>query len=183
MTTVGIVRLGNFLSVVRAFERLGRKTLVIDPKDDYRGPLVLPGQGNWNHVLETIGEKLVETNIRGHQYPYLGICMGLEVLFEASEEGSSPGVSALKGVVKKIPGNRRLPHMGWNLVGESEYYYFCHSYYCEPREPLWAKTTTYEGFEFPVLIEKGALWATQFHPEKSQKSGERFLESWIKQAK
>ena len=177
---IGVVRLGTFTSVTRAFERLGRGTELVAPGAFYAGPLVFPGQGKWDSVLSAIKDgDFIEKNLHG-AYPYLGICMGMQMLFEKSEEGPEAGVCRYQGAVKRLP-KGRLPHMGWNLVGGHAYYYFCHTYYCEVRAEMKTESTTYEGFEFTASMRDGPLWACQFHPEKSQLAGAEFLSAWLKE--
>ena len=194
--------MGNLRSVEKAFVQAGANAFVSDnPKRLSRADmLVVPGVGAFDAAMKTLKSKKLDVFIRdwvGAGKPYFGICLGLQLLFESSEEAPGVrGLAVLKGeVVKFRPSDKRLkvPHMGWNEVhpahsarrGEknflpsSEFFYFVHSYAPRPadRSVVWA-TTPY-GAEFCSAVAKGNLLATQFHPEKSGPAGLRFLKALL----
>jgi glutamine amidotransferase len=122
--------------------------------------------------------------------PTLGICLGMHLLFTESEEfGLHRGLDLLRGRVVKLPADLRVPHMGWNQlhpkrpdgliegVAESTFVYFVHSYYVQAPTDMVLATTDYE-IEFPAIVHERNIWATQFHPEKSQHVGERILQNF-----
>ena len=192
--------MGNLRSVAKAVEKSGYSVKVSGEYLDIKRAkkIILPGVGAFGKamenlkrqgILDVIKEKLKEGT------PYLGICLGLQLLFEWSEEGNTKGMGVIKGVVKRFPNlpSLKIPHMGWNQVklrmeGEdlfdgipdNSYFYFTHSYYGIPVEKEIIATTTFYGVEFVSSIKKGNLFACQFHPEKSGKIGLKLLENFLK---
>ncbi len=187
---------GNLRSVVKALDHVGFKNVVISSDPDEVGRsdvLVFPGQGAFrNAMVNLIQADLVKPILRHIEAgkPFLGICLGLQILFERSyEHGKTEGLGVLKGEVVLLPRNVKLPHIGWNQVwirkgskifegiDDGDYFYFVHSYHVVPEEDVVASTTDY-GIHFVSAIEKENLWGVQFHPEKSQKKGLRVLENF-----
>ncbi|MBI5178737.1 MAG: imidazole glycerol phosphate synthase subunit HisH [Nitrospinae bacterium] len=192
--------MGNLRSVQKAFEKLGLPAIITRDAGLMASAsrLVLPGVGAFGLCMERLrGYGLVEPIkdfIAGGK-PFLGICLGLQLLFEESEEfGRQEGLGVLKGKVKRFsaPGIK-VPHMGWNnvkIVGPSplfdgiadgSHFYFVHSFYVEPAEPVATGETEYGG-TFVSAIQKGNVYATQFHPEKSQSAGLKMLENFARAA-
>jgi glutamine amidotransferase len=189
---------GNVRSVERALAAAGGEpTLTSDPAAVARAErLVVPGQGAFADCVRGLAGGLAEA-IAGHvahERPYLGICLGLQILFTESEEGGAcSGLSLLPGRVRRLPEQpgRKIPHMGWNQVharsaaalpgvADGAHFYFVHSYYVEPTEPEdIALSTNYDGFTFCAAVRRGNLFATQFHPEKSQRAGLALLEAFL----
>ena len=184
---------GNLRSISNACIKLGEKVeLVTEPaKLEKAEKIILPGVGNFGPAmksLEGFREVLLEKIEKG--VPFLGLCLGIQVILEGSEE--SPGVKGLgiiKGTCKRFPSSVKIPHMGWNSIkpresklldgiGKEDYFYFVHSYYPVPENDVVAATTDY-GVEFPSVIEKGNVFATQFHPEKSGEPGLRVLKNFL----
>jgi glutamine amidotransferase len=123
---------------------------------------------------------------------YLGICLGMQVLFESSEEAPGiAGMGVLKGTVPRFTGNIKIPHMGWNNIKiaketkilqgieNNEHFYFVHSYYCSPDDKEIVATTTPYGREFVSSVQKDNIFACQFHPEKSQSVGLKLLQNFV----
>ena len=188
---------GNLRSVTKAFAFLDfNPRIVADPNDlkDLSG-IVLPGVGAFGDGMRGLTSKgfvepLLERVAKG--VPFLGICLGLQFLFESSEESPGiPGLSLLKGKVKRFKGGYKIPHMGWNQVQfsgvdclpieskiDSNYFYFVHSYYAKPDETeiIWGETD-YHG-SFTSAVKKENILAVQFHPEKSQNLGLELLKEW-----
>ena len=187
---------GNLGSVEKAFVRLGMPALVTqDPRviADARA-LVLPGDGAFHDAmgnLQTLGLLDPLRAALDDGRPFLGICLGYQLLFTESEEfGQGKGLDVIPGVVRRFPSGLKVPHMGWNQVEHrgdlaifdgipsGADFYFVHSYYPATAEgSLQVATCTY-GITFPAAVGKGALFATQFHPEKSQRWGLRLLENF-----
>ena len=187
---------GNLGSVENALERLGMRAVVTqDPRvvEDARA-LVLPGDGAFHDAmsnLQSLGllEPLKAALDEGR--PFLGICLGYQLLFTESEEfGQGKGLDVIPGTVRRFPGGLKVPHMGWNAVEHrgdlrifdgipsGAHFYFVHSYYLSATDPsLPAATCTY-GVTFPAAVGRGTLFATQFHPEKSQRWGLKLLENF-----
>jgi glutamine amidotransferase len=196
MITVVDYKLNNLRSIENTLRRLGHQVKVTsDPADVQAATkLILPGVGAFRDAMANLREygllqPFVEKVKAG--IPTLGICLGMHLLFTESEEfGLHRGLDLLKGRVIKLPPNLRVPHMGWNQlhpkradaltawVPPSSFVYFVHSYYVEPQSPdIILATTDYE-IEFPAIVHSSNVWATQFHPEKSQHVGERLLENF-----
>ncbi len=191
--------MGNLRSVEKGFQKVGVDArIVTDPKavDDARG-VVLPGVGAFRDcMLNLAAHKLIEPIKRSIEKgkPYLGICLGLQVLFTESEEfGHSKGLDIFKGRVPRFPdGELKVPHMGWNSIKirkrppilddipDGEYFYFVHSYYVAPEDETVIAATTDYGIEFTSIVWRENVMAVQFHPEKSQTMGLRMLENFGK---
>jgi len=195
-------RAGNLQSVVNALKAVGRECRMVSAPEHAEDleALVFPGQGSfgdsvknlratglWEYVLDWVK----------NDRPYLGICLGYQLLFEESEE--EPGVSglaAIPGKVTRFPNSDlKIPHMGWNAVEPSDpadplwkgippgsHFYFVHSYYPEPAGTGQSGCTTSYGCRFHSGIVSGNVVAVQFHPEKSQQAGLRLLENFFRRA-
>jgi glutamine amidotransferase len=198
MTMITIVdyKLNNLRSLENTLRRLGHEVCVTSNPEDVRNAakLILPGVGAFGDGMRNLKELgLAEPFIDKVKAgtPALGICLGMHLLFTESEEfGRHRGLDLLQGRVVRLPANLRVPHMGWNQlhlkkpdgladgVPESSFVYFVHSYYVEPQSTeIILATTDYE-MEFPAIVHAKNVWATQFHPEKSQHVGERLLDNF-----
>ncbi len=189
--------LGNLGSVTKAFRHVGAHVeLTGDPTRLSRAEaLVLPGDGAFGATMDEIrrrglAEVLVEVAAAGT--PILGICIGMQVLFEESEEhGTHAGFGFLRGRVRRFDGPLPVPHMGWNRLraarphpvlaglGPADYVYFVHSYYAEADSDDVLASSDY-GREFPAVVGRGNVLGMQFHPEKSQATGLRLVEGFVK---
>jgi imidazole glycerol-phosphate synthase subunit HisH len=190
--------LGNLASVERALIQVGSATQITDDPDKVATSriVVFPGQGAFGTHTDDIvsgamGEALRMVIQRGD--PFLGICLGMQLLFEGSEEGGGhQGLGVLAGKCRRFPdemtaaeGDRvrklKIPHMGWNEVQPSgEHYYFVHSYYVDAAKSddvMWS--TTYGDITFAAAVRRENIYGCQFHPEKSQQSGLRFLRAFL----
>jgi len=189
---------GNLRSVEKAITRLGERALITqDPREVERADaLILPGDGAFHDAMRSLEAlNLIEPlkhALRDNR-PFLGICLGYQLLFSESEEfGQGKGLDLIPGVVRRFPRGLKVPHMGWNQVehqGEMKileaipsgaYFYFVHSYYPEPTEDGLSVATCSYGITFPAAIAKGNLFGTQFHPEKSQTWGLKLLENFTR---
>jgi glutamine amidotransferase len=183
---------GNLRSVSKALDRLGsRPTISAEVDPDWDG-LILPGVGAFGHAMEHLGDPAPILDFVSSGKPFLGICLGLQVLFESSEE--DPGVAGLgimEGKVERIRA-RKVPHMGWNsleLLRQSrilegirpgDYFYFVHSYSAVAEKDLAAAICEYEGQSITAAVERDNVSACQFHPEKSGAMGLRILANFLK---
>lgn len=189
---------GNMKSVEKALQLLGQETVVTrDPDEIYRADgVILPGVGSFGDAMENLRRfGLVEVirRVTEQGTPFLGICLGLQLLFESSEE--SPGVEGLgllPGKILRIPAGegRKIPHMGWNDitfphpgrlfagVAEHSYVYFVHSYYLKAEAPSIVTAVTRYGTGIHASVEKGNVFACQFHPEKSSDVGLQILKNF-----
>jgi len=182
--------MGNLRSVEKGFHRVGVDARVVsDPKEvDNSHALVLPGVGAFRDCMRNLTDMaLVDSIIKSIEKgkPYLGICLGLQVLFTESEEfGVYKGLNLFSGKVVRFPeGKLKIPHMGWNtikilkrppIIGniqDGDFLYFVHSFYVRPNDIDLVATTTDYGVTFASMIWKENIFATQFHPEKSQTLG------------
>jgi imidazole glycerol-phosphate synthase subunit HisH len=196
MITIVDYKLNNLRSLENTLRRLGHDVLVTSNPEDVQAAtkLILPGVGAFGDGMRNLKELgLADTFIEKVRAgtPTLGICLGMHLLFTESEEfGHHLGLDLLRGRVVKLPSNLRVPHMGWNQLSprqsngltngitESSFVYFVHSFYVEPASTgIVLATTDYE-FEFPAIVHENNIWATQFHPEKSQLVGERILDNF-----
>ena len=190
---------GNIKSVEKAFMALGQDVVVTRDKETILNAegVVLPGVGAFGDAMEKlIAYDLVDTihKVVEKNTPFLGICLGLQLMFESSEE--SPGVeglSLLKGKIVRIPEGEglKIPHIGWNNLSypnrgrlykdipEDSYVYFVHSYYLQAEESEIVRATTEYGVTIHASVEKGDVFACQFHPEKSSSVGMKILENFV----
>ncbi len=190
--------MGNLRSVQKGFERIGAEAVVSrDVKDiENAGKLVLPGVGAFPECMNNLGrfgliDPILEFIRSGR--PFLGICLGLQLLFETSEEfGIHKGLGIIPGTVKAFSRSMglKIPHMGWNEVyfeknvpifegiSEGTYLYFVHSYYVEPNEAASVAARTEYGITFTSAIWLNNVFAVQFHPEKSQENGLKILKNF-----
>jgi len=187
--------MGNLRSVQKAFEAVGHQAVVTrEPsKISDASHVVLPGVGAFGDCMDNLMRYELDDPLRdaiSSGKPFLGICVGLQLLFTESEEfGQHPGLDILPGVVKRFPSDSsataglKIPHMGWNTITIQQasplleqiplksHLYFVHSYYVEPEDPQVTCTTTDYGFPFVSSVWKDNIFAAQFHPEKSQTIG------------
>ena len=199
--------MGNLHSVQKSFERLGASCQRLAHGDDLNRwtaeggqALVLPGVGAFDAAMTQLAERRLVQPVRAWVEagrPLLGICLGLQLLFDRSEEGQLPGLGLVPGTVQALqpqPGYP-VPHMGWAPLIEAgasqlfpantptgRWVYFVHSYAAVPRDPsMIAARVTYARDAITAVIQHGAVVATQFHPEKSGPCGQRMLAHWLQQ--
>ena len=189
---------GNLRSVEKALQYLGKETIVTRDPEQIRkaDKVILPGVGAFGDAMKKLQEYHLDTlihEIADSGKPLLGICLGLQLLFEESEE--SPGVEGLgilEGKIRRIPEGEglKVPHIGWNSlhlehngrlfrnIPENSYVYFVHSYYLEAKDPEIVKASTEYGVHIHAAVEKNNLFACQFHPEKSSETGLQILKNF-----
>ncbi len=196
--------MGNLRSVQKGFEKVGASARIVSAPEDIRraDKLVVPGVGAFRDAIDQIRrqgavEPILEVIQRGR--PCLGICLGLQMLFDVSyEDGEYQGLGVLPGKVVRfdftnVPEARgfKIPHMGWNQVrwdrpcplmtgiGSGEYFYFVHSYYVDPADRGVSFGRCDYGIEFTAMVWRDNIYATQFHPEKSQQAGLTILRNFV----
>jgi glutamine amidotransferase len=188
---------GNLFSLESSMRKNGAKQVSIirdmDTLDEFDG-LVLPGVGNFDPAImsiEPFKRSLEKASVTGT--PILGICLGMEMFLERSEEGKLNGLKMLKGYVKMLDKKKvKVPHIGWNNlnitnrrskllsgVQNESWVYFVHSYRIVSQEKEITMASTEYGTKFPVVIEKGNVFGTQFHPEKSGVIGEKIIRNFV----
>ena len=203
MTAIIDYDAGNLKSVEKALQALGEETVITRDREEILAAdrVILPGVGAFGDAMEKLHQYgLVEIirQVVQKGTPFLGICLGLQLLFEESEESQGvPGLGILKGKIRRIPNTPglKIPHMGWNSLtlrpetrlfsglGEEPYVYFVHSYYLQAEDPQIVKATTEYGVTIHASVEKDNIFACQFHPEKSSKYGLKILENFAKLGK
>jgi glutamine amidotransferase len=180
-------KVGNVESVCKAFKHIGCTVALSRRRSDIEQAegLVLPGVAAFGYAIQALGDAapaVKEAALAGK--PLLGICVGYQLLFDRSVEyGEHQGLGLISGQVVPIPAGRVVPHMGWNRVdlpgqaalfrglGEARYFYFAHSFYAQVKDPQATVAYTDYGFALPAAVQKGAIYGTQFHPEKSSLQG------------
>ena len=200
--------MGNLRSVQKALERVGAQAEVIDTPGQIESAqrLILPGVGAFADGMQHLRERGMVEPLRAYAAsgrPMMGICLGMQLLFDSSMEDAPspdqpvPGLGVLPGKVVRFqedqgPGKPRLkvPHMGWNAIdfepgtplfeglSPGDHVYFVHGYYCVPDEANDTAAAAEYGSRFCAAVHRGSVWATQFHPEKSQRVGLRILENF-----
>ena len=196
MATIAVIDTGicNLRSVTKALETVGASVRVVRTPADVAAAgacgLVLPGVGALRDCVASLRASKLAATVRdwiAADQPFLGVCLGMQALFEHSEEGGVTGLGIFPGRVVRFrrPASFKIPHMGWNtlrfvqlhsplassLSPEGEAFYFVHSFYCEPADPSLVLAECDYGGAFCAAIARGRVFATQFHPEKSQAKG------------
>jgi glutamine amidotransferase len=189
--------MGNLFSIYNGLKRVYDRPLLVTTEDIARlreaSGIIVPGVGAFDDCVRsfrpfsrTLTER-VEAGI-----PVLGICIGMQLLFERSEEGRESGLGLLPGTVVRLSGSVRVPHMGWNnlhilkqselLAGitEEDYFYFVHSYHCMPRDADHVAASVEYGVPMAAVVQRNNLYGVQFHPEKSSKKGLRILANFAR---
>lgn len=188
---------GNLRSVQKALEKTGALAFPTSDPDDISNAdgVVFPGQGacdsSMRHIRELGLELPIKDSITSGK-PFLGVCLGLQLLLEQSDEGDEPCLGILKGRVRRLPEGQKIPHMGWNQVNfrkehpvlsglpDDSYFYFVHSYYADPEDESFMAGTTNYGLEFCSAVAWDNVTAVQFHPEKSGAVGLIIYENFVK---
>jgi imidazole glycerol-phosphate synthase subunit HisH len=174
--------MGNLRSVARALETAGATVAVTADVGEIRRSdgLCVPGQGIFGRCMNALRGALGET-VRDWidaGRPMLGICLGMQVLFESSEEDGAPGLGLFSGPVTRLPATVTVPHIGWNTVGDT-YFYFDHSYAAHPADESIVSGWCDHGERFAAAIRHDGLLGVQFHPEKSGRAGIDLLRGWL----
>lgn len=197
---IGIVDYGrgNLRSVEKALAKLGYKARILASPEQIKGVqgMILPGVGAFADAMAALAKGDWLSSLRNfveEGKPFLGICLGMQLLFETGEEhGEHEGLGFLKGKVVKFPSGLKIPHMGWNTVHiispnvicsnipDDAHFYFVHSYYVQPEEESCIAATSDYGLEFPAVVGKDNVWGAQFHPEKSSPWGLVMLDNFGK---
>ncbi len=190
---------GNIKSVEKALHYLGEEAVITRDRDTILGAdrVILPGVGAFGDAMDklrTYGLDKVIQEVVGQNTPFLGICLGLQLLFESSEESEGvEGLGILKGKVVRLPeeSDLKIPHIGWNSlkypnpgrlftgIAEDSYVYFVHSYYLQAKDPSIVTATTEYGTLIHASVEQGNVFACQFHPEKSSEVGMQILKNFL----
>ena len=189
---------GNLRSVEKAFAASGCEAVVSGDEEVLRqaNKLVLPGVGAFGACMKALTERGFDRLVRERVEegtPLLGVCVGMQLLFEESDEfGATPGLGLLSGKVRRFSNELVVPHVGWNRVAERQshalfagvppgsFFYFVHSYYCEPKDKQVVAAETEYGVRYASVVAQANICGVQFHPEKSQDSGLRLLHNFAR---
>ena len=189
---------GNIFSLKSSLEKNDAEVDVITNFNKIKGysGLLLPGVGNFDPAIQSlISSKVAFQDVVSSHMPVLGICLGMEMFFEKSEEGKLNGLGILDGEVILLPNKFKIPHMGWNDlqikktsllldgVKNGSWVYFVHSYRAKPKNNEIVKADSDYGISVPAVIEDGTLFGTQFHPEKSGKVGAVMIKNFLRTCK
>jgi len=190
---------GNIFSLKNSLEKNDAKVVVItsfDKAKDYSG-ILLPGVGNFDPAVRSIRD-YSKTDFKDYvqdKIPVLGICLGMEMFFEKSEEGTEKGLEVLEGEVVALPNTMKVPHMGWNNieikkpskllegVKDGSWVYFVHSFIAKPKKEQIVVADSDYGIKVPAVVEKQNFFGTQFHPEKSAKIGSVMINNFLRECK
>jgi glutamine amidotransferase len=186
---------GNIRSISRGLAAAGTDVFVAEHGRELvdADAIVLPGVGHAGQLMKALQSREMDTAILdavAAGTPFLGICVGLQIMFGKQEEGDTRGLGLLSGEVRHLPRSLKTPHMGWSQVtatadspfgasGTSDYYYFVHSYAAQNADPNAVVATTDYGITYPSVVIKDHLWGCQFHPEKSSTAGIAFLAKFV----
>ena len=190
---------GNIFSLKNSLEKVGASVDVIttfDKPNNYAG-LLLPGVGNFDPAIKSIHEhsKVEFKDFVKDNTPVLGICLGMEMFFEKSEEGTEKGLCVINGEVIELPKTMKIPHMGWNNleiknpgkllqgVENGSWVYFVHSFRVKPTSNDVITAESDYGIKVPAVVEKDNFFGTQFHPEKSGKVGTIMIQNFLEECK
>ncbi len=186
---------GNIFSLKNSLEKNNADVDVItnfDNSNNYSG-LILPGVGNFDPAIKSIRERSKKqfNEFVKDKIPVLGICLGMEMFFEKSEEGKEKGLDIMKGEVVLLPKQMKIPHMGWNNVqikqqskilegvNDGSWVYFVHSYIVKPKNEAIVVANADYGIQVPAVIEENTYFGTQFHPEKSGQVGAMMIQNFL----
>ena len=186
---------GNIFSLRNSLEREGAKVDVIADFEGFKryDGLLLPGVGNFDPAVRSMEKKQFHEFV-ADSTPVLGICLGMEMFFESSQEGVEKGLGVMDGKVVVLPPSLKVPHMGWNDleikkpgrlldgVEDGSWVYFVHSYRAEPASDVVTAESDY-GVRIPAVVEQGNYFGTQFHPEKSGSAGKAMIRNFIRECK
>lgn len=190
---------GNIFSLKNSLEKNNAEVDVItnfDNSNNYSG-LILPGVGNFDPAIKSIRERSKKqfNDFVKDKVPVLGICLGMEMFFEKSEEGKEKGLNIMKGEVVLLPKQMKIPHMGWNNiqikqqskilegVKDGSWVYFVHSYRVKPENDTIVVADADYGIQVPAVVEEKTFFGTQFHPEKSGQVGAMMIQNFLNMCK
>jgi len=190
---------GNLRSILNGLRKVGAEAKIADEPRMLKeaDAIILPGVGAFGDAMQKLsGYKTAIVDAVESGKPFLGLCLGEQVIFDSSEESPSvAGLGLFEGECKRFRGRLKVPHMGWNTleitkdtpllsgIKDGEFYYFVHSYYVVPKDKSVIAAKTEYGIRFPSVVSRGNIHATQFHPEKSGERGLAILKNFVGMSK
>jgi glutamine amidotransferase len=179
---IGIVRYnaGNAFSVAKALGRLGIAAQMVEGAAEIAicDGLIFPGAGAAESAMGDLQARRLVDALRNFSKPFLGLCLGMQLLFDFSEEGGTACLGIIRGRVVRLPEGVVRPHMGWNRLDTGRYAYFAHSYFCLPDDPRTVTMTARHGVVFCAGVRQRNFFGVQWHPEKSGETGDRLLRAF-----
>ena len=184
---IGILRYsaGNVGSVQRALTRLGIPSRIVEDAEELKelSGLIVPGAGAAKAAMDRLQNRGLIEPLRTFNKPFLGLCLGMQLLFERSEEGPTECLGIIKGEAKELPNTMTKPHMGWNKLSTGDYAYFVHGYSCVPDDLSITTMTVQYGKPLCAGVRQDNFFGVQWHPEKSGDVGDRYLLSFAELCK
>ncbi|MEI8229969.1 MAG: imidazole glycerol phosphate synthase subunit HisH [Candidatus Peregrinibacteria bacterium] len=184
--TIGILKTssGNTGSIQHALTRNGIPSRIVETAEeiDAVNGLIFPGAGAAKPAMADLRKRKLVSVLRGYKKPFLGLCLGMQLLFLTSEEGPANCLGIIPGEVRRLPKNVMAPHMGWDKLSTGDYAYFVHSYVCIPDDPSVITQTVQYGNALCAAVRLRNFFGLQWHPEKSGDIGDAFLLSFAKLA-
>lgn len=186
--------MGNLFSIYNGLRNVDGDPVIVSNQKDLTkaNGIVIPGVGSFGDGMRNLSPFVPRLlNLIDSGVPTLGICLGMQMFFDESEEGKEEGLGLIEGEVSRLPRGVRIPQMGWNSleikrevdllkgIKNGNYFYFVHSYYCLPRNEKRIVAITEYGTDVTAVVKKGNIYAVQFHPEKSSKKGLRILKNFV----
>lgn len=190
--------MGNLGSVQKALNYLGYDSIITRDSEQVltASGVILPGVGAFDPAMEALSKLGLDQTVCDYVSsgrPFLGVCLGMQLLFDGSDEGANKGLGIIKGKVRRLPKpeGQKIPHMGWNdlisandhVFRSGDYVYFVHSYYCDPEDRSHVAAEAFFGIPFACAVSKDNILATQFHPEKSGEVGLSILNRWARRTR
>lgn len=184
---IGILRYnaGNRASVAEALQRLSIPAMTVESNDELSqvDGLIFPGAGAARSAMHDLQERGLVEPLQEYRKPFLGLCLGMQLLFDRSEEGDTECLGIVPGEVKRLSDDVMRPHIGWNRLDSGEYAYFVHEYACFPTDPTVTTMSVRHGVTFCAGLRLRNFFGLQWHPEKSGRTGDRFLQAFAELCK
>lgn len=170
----------NTGSIMRSLSRLGIRSTIVRTEEEIEtiDGMIVPGAGAAKAAMDDLRRRNLINVLRSYKKPFLGLCLGMQLLFDQSEEGQTDCLRIIRGSVRELPDTVIKPHMGWNKLSTGEYAYFVHSFVCVPDDPCVITMTVRYGTDLCAGVRLQNFYGLQWHPEKSAAAGDAFLRSF-----
>lgn len=176
---------GNLQSVSSALDRLAipHRSLTESSQFDQVKGIIFPGVGSATIAMQDLRSRRLDEALISYGGPFLGVCLGMQLLFEHTQEGDTRALGILKGSVRRLPQKARVPNIGWSRLSSRAWVYFAHSYVCVPEDDRITTATASCGVKFCAALHDGNVFGVQFHPEKSGAAGDDLLRGFARLCK